>query len=106
MECIPEKDSEYRIKMTVVVYKDRRLVYRNELLIPGRFEKRSEARIQIRREINNRLKNSNFFVSPRVDFDLVRYTHEASCNTYLRYRILENAQTGSKNLGVAPREKV
>jgi len=82
-------DKIYRIKMTVAVYRNKKLVYRNELIIPGQHVKRSEARVAIKTEINNRLQNSNFFISPRVDFDLVRYTHEASCNTYIRYRIIE-----------------
>ncbi|MDH5656896.1 MAG: hypothetical protein OEZ34_13365 [Spirochaetia bacterium] len=84
-----DKNLNYRIKMTVAVYRNKKLVYRNELVLPGQFEKRSETRIQIKKEINERLRNSNFFISPRVDFDLVRYTQEASCNTYLRYRIVE-----------------
>ena len=75
--------------MTVAVYRSKKLVYRNELVLPGQHEKRSDTRIQIKKEINDRLRNSNFFISPRVDFDLVRYTQEASCNTYLRYRIVE-----------------
>lgn len=86
---MPEKIVSYRVKMTVAVYRSKKLVYRNDLVIPGNFTKRSEARIQIKKEIHERLNNSNFFISPRVDFDLVRYTQEASCNTYLRYRITE-----------------
>jgi hypothetical protein len=35
------------------------------------------------------LKESDFFISPRVDYDLVRYSQEGSCNTYIRYRIIE-----------------
>jgi len=84
-----EKNLNYRIKMTVAVYRSKKLVYRNELVLPGQHDKRSESRIQIKKEINDRLRTSNFFISPRVDFDLVRYTQEASCNTYLRYRIVE-----------------
>ena len=84
-----QRDVRYRIKLTVAVYKDKKLAYRNDMLVPTLYSRRSEARAHIKKEIKERLSNSNFFISPRVDFDLVRYTHEASCNTYLRYRITE-----------------
>ncbi len=83
------RNLRFRIKLTVAVYKDRKLAYRNDMLVPTFYERRSEARAHIKKEIKERLGNSNFFISPRVDFDLVRYAQEASCNTYLRYRILE-----------------
>ncbi len=57
--------------------------------LPTVYVRRSECRAHVKKEIENRLRNSNFFLSPRVDFDLVRYADEASCNTYLRYRIVE-----------------
>jgi hypothetical protein len=81
--------ARYRIKLTVAVYKDKKLAYRNDMLVPSVYHRRSEARAHIKKEIRERLLASNFFISPRVDFDLVRYTQEASCNTYLRYRIVE-----------------
>ena len=79
----------FRIKLTVAVYRDKKLAYRNDMLVPTVYKRRSEARAHIKKELKDRLKNSNFFISPRVDFDLVRYAQEASCNTYLRYRIME-----------------
>ncbi len=85
----------FRIKLTVAVYKDKKLVYRNDMLVPSIYQRRSESRAHIKKEIKERLRNSNFFISPRVDFDLVRYTQEASCNTYLRYRIVEEAAAES-----------
>ena len=60
--------------------------------VPALYEKRSECRGHIKKEMQARLRNSNFFISPRVDFDLVRYSHEASCNTYLRYRVIEETK--------------
>ena len=83
------QSTRFRIKLTVAVYKDKKLVYRNDMLVPTVYGRRSESRAHIKKEIKDRLRNSNFFISPRVDFDLVRYTQEASCNTYLRYRIVE-----------------
>lgn len=88
-----EQETQFRIRLTVAVYKDKKLVYRNDMTVPTRYRRRSEARAHVKKEIQDRLKNSNFFISPRVDFDLVRYTQEASCNTYLRYRIIEDADT-------------
>ncbi|HMU85900.1 MAG TPA: hypothetical protein PKE49_04160 [Leptospiraceae bacterium] len=81
--------TSYRIRLTVAVYREKRLVYRNEMNLPTLYVRRSECRAHVKKEIENRLRNSNFFLSPRVDFDLVRYADEASCNTYLRYRIVE-----------------
>lgn len=86
---MPAEEVRFRIKLTVAVYREKKLVYRNDMLVPTLYVRRSEARAHIKREIRERLENSNFFISPRVDFDLVRYTQEASCNTYLRYRIVE-----------------
>ncbi len=83
------KNSHYRIKLTIAVYKDKKLVYRNDMIVPTRYKRRSETRAHIKKEMQDRLRNSNFFISPRVDYDLVRYAQEASRNTYLRYRITE-----------------
>ncbi|MBU42931.1 MAG: hypothetical protein CMN76_06915 [Spirochaetaceae bacterium] len=80
----------FRIQLTVAVYKLKRLTYKNDMIVPTVYHRRSEARAHIKKEIQDRLKNTDFFVSPRVDYDLVRYTNEASCNTYLRYRIVED----------------
>lgn len=80
----------YRIQLTVAVYKSKKLSYRNDMIVPTSYTRRSEARAHIKREIADRLRNTDFFVSPRVDYDLVRYANEASCNTYLRYRIIED----------------
>ncbi len=87
MEII--KSINYRIKLTVAVYKNKKLIYRNDMIVPTTYTRRSESRAHIKKEIRSRLRNSNFFISSRIDFDLVRYTQEASCNTYLRYRIIE-----------------
>lgn len=84
-----ERAVRFRIKLTVAVYRDKKLSYRKDLVVPTVYSRRSEARAHIKKEIRDRLRNSNFFISPRVDFDLVRYSQEASCNTYLRYRIVE-----------------
>ena len=87
----PENRNCYRIQLTVAVYKDRKMVYRDEMVVPTLYTRRSEARAHIKREIKSRVENSNFFRSPRMDYDLVQYAEEATRNTYLRYRILEEA---------------
>jgi len=83
------KEVFYRIQLTVAVYKNKKLAYKNEMIVPTWYTRRSEARAHIKKEINKRLKESDFFISPRVDYDLVRYSQEGSCNTYIRYRIIE-----------------
>ncbi|MCB1140317.1 MAG: hypothetical protein KDK23_16285 [Leptospiraceae bacterium] len=83
-------DYRFRIQLTVAVYKNKRLTYKNDMIVPTVYNRRSEARAHIKKEIQDRLKNTDFFISPRVDYDLVRYTNEATCNTYLRYRIVED----------------
>ncbi len=80
--------SQYRIRLSVAVYRDKKLIYRNDMFVPTLYHRRSECRMHVQKEIRDRLAHSNFFISPRVDYDLVRYTQEASCNTYLRYRIV------------------
>jgi hypothetical protein len=96
------QNTRFRIKLTVAVYKDKKLVYRNDMLVPTIYNRRSESRAHIKKEIKERLRNSNFFISPRVDFDLVRYTQEASCNTYLRYRIVEEAAARVASVSAGP----
>ncbi|MCE9597418.1 MAG: hypothetical protein K8S54_05560 [Spirochaetia bacterium] len=99
MQAIMLEKTQYQIRLTVAVYRDKKLVYRNEMTLPTIYDRRSECRAHVKKEIENRLRNSNFFISPRVDFDLVRYTEEATCNTYLRYRIIEReaAVVGQKD---------
>lgn len=85
-----EKEStRYRIKLTVAVYKDRTLVHKNDMVVPTVYSRRSEARTHIENEKRDRLRGDHFFLSPRADYDLVRYADEATRNTYIRYRIVE-----------------
>ena len=78
----------YRIKFKIAVYSQDKSIYQREIMIPTVYEKRSQCREHIQCEIQSRLKNAFFFISPRIDYDLVRYTREASHNTYIRYRII------------------
>ncbi len=77
----------YRVQVTVAIYREGNLSYKSEILSPAQFNKRTEAREHIRTEIRERLEHSMFFRSTRLDYDLVRYTEESTCNTYLRYSI-------------------
>jgi hypothetical protein len=83
--------SSYRIQLTVSVYKEKKLLYKNEILVPSLYTLRSEAREHIRREIRHRMSSDNYFRSPRADYDLVRYEEEATRNTFIRYRITEES---------------
>ncbi len=86
------KEVFYRIQLTVAVYKNKKLAYKKEMIVPTWYTRRSEARAHIKQDIEKRLKESDFFISPRVDYDLVRYSMEGSCNTYIRYRIIEEEE--------------
>ncbi|MCE9499942.1 MAG: hypothetical protein K8R21_05515 [Leptospira sp.] len=88
-DTLPVISKKYRILLTVAIYRTGTLSYKNEVFVPTVYSRRSEARGHIKKEIKERIGNSNFFRSPRLDFDLVRYTEEASCNTFIRYTIKE-----------------
>ncbi len=81
--------THYRIRLTVSVYREKKLVYKNSIVVPTVYQRRSEARAHIAKERKERLQNSDFFLSPRADYDLVRYQNEATLNTYISYRIVE-----------------
>ncbi len=83
------EERQYKILITVAIYRDGVLSYKSELLVPSLYRRRSEARAHIKKEISERLEHSLFFRSPRLDYDLVRYTEEARCNTFLRYTIVD-----------------
>ncbi len=79
----------YKVQITVSIYRNGLLSYKNEMTVPSVYSRRSEARGHIKKEIRERLDSSNFFRSTRLDYDLVRYTEEATCNTFIRYSIKE-----------------
>lgn len=81
---------KYKIQITVSIYRNGLLSYKNEMFVPSVYSRRSEARGHIKKEISERLKTSNFFRSTRIDYDLVRYSEEATCNTFIRYSIKED----------------
>lgn len=86
------KEVFYRIQLTVAVYRNKKLAYKKEVIVPTWYTRKSEARSHIKQDIEKRLKESDFFISPRVDYDLVRYSMEGNCNTYIRYRIIEEEE--------------
>ncbi|WP_010569130.1 hypothetical protein [Leptospira broomii] len=86
-----EEDKVYRIRLTVAIYRNNILSYKNDIVVPSIYKRRNEARSHIRKEVGERLVHSSFFRSPRPDYDLVRYSDEATCNTFLRYRIVSGS---------------
>ena len=84
-----KKTKKYRVQIRVSVYRDNMLSYKSEFTVPTVYSRRSEARGHIKKEIKERLSHSMFFRSSRLDYDLVKYSEEASCNTFLRYSIIE-----------------
>lgn len=97
MEFLEPKDltenKSYRIRLTVAIYRNNILSYKNDIVVPSVYIRRNEARAHIRKEVTERLAHSSFFRSPRPDYDLVRYSEEATCNTFLRYRIISGNPT-------------
>lgn len=79
----------YQIQLCIGVYRDGKLVYQNEMKVPVRYPDSVQARRHIESDIEYRLNHSLFFRSPRPDYDIVKYSEEATCNTYLRYSVLE-----------------
>lgn len=80
---------KYKVLQTLAVYRSGELSYKSSVATPYSFEKRKEARFYIEKEIENRLNFSYFFRSNRYEYDLVKYSEEASINTYIRYSIQE-----------------
>ncbi|TGK14078.1 hypothetical protein EHO60_01670 [Leptospira fletcheri] len=91
-----EEERVYRIRLTVAIYRNNILSYKNDIVVPSIYRRRNEARSHIRKEVTDRLTHSSFFRSPRPDYDLVRYSEEASCNTFLRYRIVSASFSGEE----------
>lgn len=81
---------KYRVQVTVAIYRGGSLSYKSEIVSPAFYERRQDAREHIRQEIRERLAHSKFFRSTRLDYDLVRYTEEGTCNTFLRYSIQDS----------------
>ncbi|RME90381.1 MAG: hypothetical protein D6767_06955 [Candidatus Hydrogenedentota bacterium] len=78
----------YRIKLIVSIEKNGKFTSRNEILVPSFYRYLDEARADIEEDIRHRLRTSYYFRSQRVGYDLVRYSREASLNTYMAYRII------------------
>jgi hypothetical protein len=79
----------FQIKLTVAVFKRRKIIYKNEIIVSTKYRRKLQAQKHIQQEIERRLRNSYFFLSPHPDYDIVKYSDMASCNTYLKYKIIE-----------------
>ena len=90
-ENIKTKTSIFQIKIVMAIYKHKKLIFRNEILVPSEFENDADTRIQINKEITHRLKTDYFFRSPNPDYDIVKYADAASVITYMRYFIVEKS---------------
>ena len=91
LEDVKVKTSIFQIKVVMAIYKSKKLIFRNEMLVPTEFLSDSDTRIQINKEITHRLKTDYFFRSPNPDYDIVKYADAASVITYLRYFIVEKS---------------
>ena len=79
----------YQIKLIVAVFKRQKLVYHNEIIVSTKYKRKLHAEQHIQQEIERRLRNSFFFLSPHPEYDIVKYSDMANCNTYLKYKIIE-----------------
>jgi len=89
-EIIRNSETFFRIKLIVAVLKNRNLIYRNEMIVPAKYFSRIEAQSQITKEIDKRLRYSYFFISPDPQYDIIKYSDMARCNTYLKFSVLPN----------------
>ncbi|MDH4199805.1 MAG: hypothetical protein OEV66_05415 [Spirochaetia bacterium] len=80
--------SGYKIKMIIAIEKENIFAYRNELIVPVVYQDISEAQAHVTKDIDRRLRDSMYFRSQKMGFDLVRYGETATSNTYIAYRIL------------------
>ncbi|MES0489768.1 MAG: hypothetical protein ABUK01_07250 [Leptospirales bacterium] len=78
----------YRIKLIVAIEKDNQFTYKNELVVPILYDNLEKAQGDIEKDISARLNQSLYFRSAKTGYDLVLYSHMASLNTYLAYRIV------------------
>jgi len=78
----------YRIKLIVAIEKNNKFTYKNELVVPILYDNLEKSQEDIEKDISARLKQSLYFRSPKTGYDLVLYSHVATLNTYLAYRIV------------------
>ena len=77
----------YKIKLIISIEKDKQIEYQNEFIIPTLYKKLKDAQFHILMDIEYRLTNTMYFRSYKKGYDLVKYSKEATVNTYLSYRI-------------------
>lgn len=78
----------YKIKLVIAVERRSTFWHKNEFMVPTVYSNIDQAKEHICHDIDHRLQESMFFRSQKIGFDLVKYTQEASVNTYLGYRII------------------
>ena len=77
----------YKIKLIISIEKNKKIEYQNEFIVPTLYEKLKEAKFHIFTDIEYRLVNTMYFRSPKKGYDLIKYSKEATINTYLSYDI-------------------
>jgi hypothetical protein len=83
-----EKLIGYKIKLSVAVEKNGVFDASNELLLPCIYPSEHMAKADIERDKKDRLMETYYFRTNRAGYDLVRYNHEHTCNTYLCYALI------------------
>lgn len=83
-----EKLIGYKIKLSVAVEKNGVFDASNELLLPCIYPSEHMAKSDIERDQKDRLAETYYFRSNKEGYDLVRYNHEHTSNTYLSYALV------------------
>lgn len=78
----------YRIKIQYSLQINGKFWRTNEFIFPQNFTSLGKAQEKINQDIEQRLKEGNFFRSYIYGFDLVRYSNVACKNTFIAYKIV------------------
>ncbi|MDH5717760.1 MAG: hypothetical protein OEZ22_08990 [Spirochaetia bacterium] len=78
----------YRVKLIVAVERDNMIKTRNQIIVPKVYDTLEEAQAHVEMDLKYRLSDSLYFRSQKLGYALVRYSREASLNTYISYRIV------------------
>ncbi len=88
----------YQIKLIVSIEKNQIIDCKNDFLVPTIYKQVKEAQFHIIMDVEHRLADSMYFRSPKKGYDLIRYSREASVNTYLTYRIIPKPGKKTKHI--------
>ena len=83
-------EKTYRVNIIILIEKNNKIDTVKEYLDPNFYTNKEDAQNYIQQDINYKLQYSLFFRSQKQGFDLVKYSKEASVNTYILYEIVSS----------------